>query len=603
MEQRNNDIGLFRRILQQASPYKYKIISYFFLSLLATPLALLAPIPLKIVVDNVIGNQPLPQWLDFLMPSAFQQSADSLLLFSIVFFLIIAVVTSLQSLYCNNILQTKITQNLILDFRSKLLNHSQKLSIGFHDTKGVSHTSYRLYYDTFAIQQVIFSTIIPMISAVVTFISMFYIIMLLDSTLALVALVVSPLIVFITSRYRKPLRGAWRHYKKADKKSLSIIDEVLNMLRVVKAFGRENYEGTRFLTTSRTAIQSRMKVEWLQAGLTLLLGLTTAIGTVLVLYLGTVHVLEGVLSLGNLLVIMSYLKQLYGPMQTFGKKIASVQSYLASAERAFELIDHPTEVIELKDAKPIRRVSGAFTFENVSFSYNKRDPILQNINFAIAPGTRVGIAGRTGAGKTTLLNLLFRFYDPDTGRILLDGQDIKNYRLDDLRRQYSIVLQDALLFSSSISENIAYGVPNCTEGDIIRAAKLANAHAFIEKLPEGYNTLVGEKGMRLSGGERQRIALARAFISDAPILVLDEPTSSVDIKTETAIVESMEKVMSNRTTFIIAHRLSTLESCDLLLIIEDGKIVKSTTDVFNTVRNAILDGTLVVDAKGEIVDH
>ena len=599
----NRDLNLFKRILQQVKPYRKKLLSYFFLSFMATPLALLVPIPLKIVVDQVIGGQPLPNWLNVLTPESLQGSTQGILLFAILFFLVIAVVTSLQSIYCQNILQTQITENILLDFRSRLLKYSQKLSIGFHDSKGVSHSTYRLYYDTYSIQHVIFNTVVPVITAMLTFLAMFYIIWLLDRELALVALVVAPLIVVVTSRFQKPLREAWRTNKKDDRKALAVIQEVLSMLRVVKAFGREEYEGKRYSDNSKNTIRSRMKAEWLQAWLALLLGLTVAVGTVLVLYLGTVHVLEGVLTLGNLLVIMSYLKQLYDPMQTFGKKIGNVQSYFASAERAFELLDHPPEVEESKNAKPVNRALGAFSFENVSFSYNKRDAVLQNISFEIPPGTRVGIAGRTGAGKSTLLNLLFRFYDPDSGRILLDGDDIKNYRLEDLRKQYSIVLQDPLLFSSSIAENIAYGLPDSTHENIIKAAKLANAHDFIEKLPDGYDTKVGEKGMQLSGGERQRIALARAFISDAPILVLDEPTSSVDVKTESAIVESLENVMHNRTTFIIAHRLSTLESCDLLLIIENGKIVKSTTDVYNTVRNAILDGSLVVDAKGEIVDH
>ena len=599
----DKDTSLFRRTLRQALPYRLKIFSFFLLSLLATPLALLTPIPLKIVVDNVVGDQPVPNWLDLVIPNAILESQNNLLVFSIVLFMVIAFLSSLQKLYGENILRTKISQNILLDFRSRLLNHAQKLSIGFHDSNGMGHTSYRIQYDTLAIQNIIFNTLIPLITAVFTFCSMFYVMLLLDQSLALVALVIAPVIFLLTYFYRKPLRKGWRKHKKLDYSSLSIINEVLSMIRIIKAFGREKHEGSRYYQSSTEAIRSRMKVEWLQGSLTLLMGVTTAAGTVVVLYLGALHVINGSLSLGNLLVIMSYLSQLYSPLKSIGSKVAGMQSYLASAERAFSLLEQPAEVPVLPGAKKLKNTAGHIKFDEVSFGYNERKRVLQNISFEVQSGMRVGIAGRTGAGKSTLMNLLFRFYDPEAGRIVLDGHDLRNYKLKDLRDQFSIMLQDSLLFSGTIADNIAYGAPGCSEEEIIHAAKVANAHNFIEQLPEGYQTKVGEKGMKLSGGERQRIALARAFISDASILVLDEPTSSVDTKTETAIVDSLEKVMQGRTTFIIAHRLSTLESCDMLLILENGRIVKNTTNVIETVRDALLSGDLQVDAKGEIVDY
>lgn len=603
MEKDFKDFSLFRKILQQAKPYRFKIVWFFFLSILATPLALLAPVPLKIVVDNVINKDEMPYWLDVFIPTSVQQSSHQLLLFSIFLFLFIAVFSSLHKLYTWNILHTKITENLLLDFRSRLLNYAQRLSIGFHDAKGISHASYRIHYDTFAIQLVIFGTIISLVSAILTFVAMMYIMLVLDSTLALLALVFAPFIFLFTELFRKGLRRGWTDYKNQDHNALSIINEVLSMLRVIKVFGREEYEGGRFLRTSQRAIGSRMKVAWLDVFLTFLIGLTTTAGTVLVLFIGTKHVMEGVLSLGSLLLIMSYLAQLYTPLKTIGSKVAGLQAQLTSAERAFSLLEHPLEVSDTPDSIPIKDTRGQIKFEQVSFSYNERHQVLKNISFEVRSGMRVGIAGRTGAGKSTLISLLFRFYDPDSGRILLDGRDIRQYMLKDYRKLFSFVLQDSLLFSGSISENIAYGAPGSNEKEIIRAAKVANAHEFITNLPEGYQTKAGEKGMKLSGGERQRIALARAFIADAPILVFDEPTSSVDTKTEAAIVDSMDRFMKGRTTFIIAHRLTTLERCDLLLIIEDGKIIKSTTNVKQTIREAILNGSLHVDAKGEFIDQ
>ena len=603
MKNKHADSSLFRRILKQAQPYRFRIGGFFMLSLLATPLALLAPVPMKIVVDNVINQGPFPNWLEPLVPTSVQTTPAALLVFSIVFFLIITLLTTIHKLFTWNILYTRITEKMLLDFRSRLLNYAQRLSIGFHDSHGTSHASYRIHYDTYAVQNVVFDTIIPLTSSVLTFVAMLFIVFQLDLTLALIAIIAVPFIFLMTSLYRKPLRKGWTDYKNQDYAALSIVNEVLSMLRVIKAFGREEYEGKRFSSDTQTAIHTKMRVTWMDVSLSVLMTLTTTVGTVAVLYIGTLHVLDGSLTLGNLLLIMSYLAQLYSPLKTIGSKVAGLQAQLASAERAFDLLDHPNETEEKPNALPLEEARGAIRFEHVTFSYNKKDDVLKNINCDIPAGTRVGIAGKTGSGKSTLVSLLFRFYDPDSGRILLDGRDLKDYRLKDLRRQFSIVLQDSMLFSGTIAENIAYGTMDKVDmGDIIRAAEVANAHEFITRLPDGYNSQVGERGMKLSGGERQRIALARAFISDAPMLVLDEPTSSVDTRTESVIVHSMDKLMEGKTTFIIAHRLTTLESCDLLLVIDDGRIVNVTSRVKETVRQAVLDGGLEINAKGEILD-
>src|SRR5437899_41031 len=277
--------------------------------------------------------------------------------------------------------------------------------------------------------------------------------------------------------------------------------------------------------------------------------------------------------------VMASISRLYEPLKTISKKSASLQSHLASAERAFALLDHPPDVSERPNARRLARATGAVAFRHVSFAYDGGSRRLHDVSFDVDPGTRVGITGATGAGKTTLLSLLTRFYDPTEGQILLDGVDLREYRLADLRHQFAIVLQDPVLFSTSIAENIAYARPTAGHQDIVAAAKAANAHEFIVGLPDGYETRVGERGMRLSGGERQRVSLARAFLKDAPILIFDEPTSSVDVRTEAAILEAMERLMNGRTTFVIAHRLTTLKNCDSLLVIEDGRLVDSKSAV------------------------
>jgi ATP-binding cassette subfamily B protein len=342
---------------------------------------------------------------------------------------------------------------------------------------------------------------------------------------------------------------------------------------VVKAFGREDHEEARFIRRSDKGMWARIRLEFMEGTFGILIALITAAGTAAVVFIGIEAIKSGTLTRGDLLLVMGYLTQLYAPLKTMSKKVASMQSHLVGAERAFALLDETPDVVERPDARRLLRARGAMVFDDVSFAYEAERPVLRNISLRIAPGTRLGITGATGAGKTTLVNLLTRFYDPTAGRISLDGVDLRDYKLADLRNQFAIVLQEPVLFSTSIAENISYARPEATQSEIIEAARAANVHDFIRLLPQGYGTLVGERGMRLSGGERQRISIARAFLKDAPILILDEPTSSIDLNTEAAIVEAIERLINRRTTFIIAHRTSTLRYCDQVLRIDSGHLL------------------------------
>src|SRR5438132_132615 len=309
----------------------------------------------------------------------------------------------------------------------------------------------------------------------------------------------------------------------------------------------------------------------------MLVGLTSVLGTAAVLFIGVRHVVAGVLTVGQLWMALRYLDKLYEPLKTISKKAAGIQSYLASAERAFALLDEQPEVPERPNARPIGRARGAVAFRHVSFAYGPDRPVLHDVSCAIAAGTRLGIVGATGAGKTTLISLLTRFYDPTEGQILLDDVDLREYKLADLRRQFAVVLQEPVLFSLSIADNIAYAAPGASRDQIVAAAQAANAHEFIERLPPGYRTEVGERGVKLSGGQRQRIALARAFLKDSPVLILDEPTSSVDAKTESAIVEALERLKQGRTVIVISHRPTTLAGCSAFLSVDGGRVVAQTT--------------------------
>jgi ATP-binding cassette subfamily B protein len=311
----------------------------------------------------------------------------------------------------------------------------------------------------------------------------------------------------------------------------------------------------------------------------LLVGLTTSVGGAIVLFVGARHVQAGLITTGELVLVMSYLLQLYAPLKTMSKNAGSLQGYLASAERAFAVLDQQPEVRERPGARSLPRARGDLVFEGVSFGYGTRKPVLEEVSLHVRPGMRLAVTGATGAGKTTLVSLLNRFYDPTEGRILLDGVDLRDYRLSDLRNQFAVVLQEPLLFSTSIGENIAYARPEASLEEVAAAAAAAGADAFIEALPDGYDTLVGERGVRLSGGERQRISLARAFLRDAPILILDEPTSSVDAQTERVIMNAMYQLMKGRTTLMIAHRVATLGRCDHRIELSAGRVVGMTTGI------------------------
>lgn len=586
----HTDFKLLTRMLKEARPFWGKIVLIFFVNLLGTPIALLSPLPLKIAVDNIISGQPLPDILANVLPNTLHEGTP-LLVLVIGFVLAIALLSGLHAL-ASSLLSTYVAEKMVLGFRGKIFRHVQRLSIAYHDMKGTTDSSYRIQYDASAVQRLSMETVVPLLTAIITVFAMFYVIAKIDLQLAIVALLISPPLMLLVRGYRQPLRMQWRKVKTLEHAAWEVMNEVLGALRVVKAFGQEQREYDRFVQHSSDGVRARIRVEVAKGTYTLLVGLLTAAGTGAVLFIGIGHVQEGTLTLGALLVVMSYLGQLISPLRSIGGRITGLQGALASAERTFAVLDETPEVVEKPGARPIARVRGAVAVEHLTFAYEPGQPVLTDISFDVAAGTRVGIAGKTGAGKTTLVNLITRFYDPESGRILVDGVDIRDYKLDDYRNQFAIVLQEPVLFSSSIAENIAYARPDASEKDVVAAAKLANAHDFISGFPDGYDTRVGHRGLRLSGGERQRIGLARAFLKDAPILILDEPTSSVDMTTESGIIDAMDRLMKGRTTFIIAHRLTTLEQCDKLLVIQAGSLVRETSDVSMVVREALEVGGL-----------
>ena len=563
--------NVVRRIVGEARPFRRQIAVVALLDLLATPLLLLTPIPVKIAVDSVLGDRPLPGFLQPVVPDAFEESSFRLLIVAAVLQILIVLLGEGQQVAVY-VLRTVTGERMTVRFRARLFRHVQRLSMLFHDTRGTADSIYRIQWDAPALQWITLYGLISMGSAVVMLVAMAAVTASLDAQLAVISLAVTPVLFLLAHGYNARMRARYRELKGIESNALEVIQEVLTAFRVVKAFGRERSEEERFVTRADEHVRAQIRLSWSEGIFGLLVNLTTAIGTATVLFIGVRGVQTGRLSLGELLMVITYLAQLYAPLTIISKEIATLQSGLASAERAFELLDEVPDVEEIPDAKPIDRARGEIELVDVRFGYPNSPPVLDGASLRLAAGTSVGVVGRTGAGKTTLVSLLPRFLDPLKGAVLLDGVDIRQYRIADLRNQFAIVLQDSVLFSTTIAQNIAYARPEATEDDIVAAARAAGAHEFILGLPDAYETFVGERGMRLSGGERQRIGLARAFLKDAPILILDEPTSAVDVKTEASIMQTMERLMAGRTTIMIAHRLSTLETCDVVVEVRDGSL-------------------------------
>jgi ATP-binding cassette, subfamily B, bacterial len=571
------DVALFRRLLALARPYRLRLMALLAVGSLASPIALLAPLPLKIVVDSVLGPHPPPRLLVTLLPSAWTRTPGPLLAIVAGMVIVVALLNHLRELTVA-LLRASTAGKLTLEVRARLFRHAQRLSLAYHESAGIADSAYRIQNDAPALQYVVIDGVIPLFTASVTFAGMVAVTAVVDWRLALVAMTISPVLLALSHTFRRRLRRQAREVKALESSSLSVVQEVLAAVRIVKAFAQEDRESERFARHSTATMRARVRMALAEGGYALLVGLVMAVGTAAVMLIGVRSVRSGTLTLGALLLVLGYLAQLYEPLKSMSRKAADLQGHLASAERAFSLLDQAPDVPERPSARRVVRATGTVSFRAVSFGYAPDRQVLRDVSFHVEPGTRLGLAGATGAGKTTLINLLVRFFDPTAGEILLDGVDLRDYRVSDLRNQYAIVPQEPVLFATSIAENIAYARPDASEREIVAAAEAANAHEFIRRLPLGYETQVGDRGMRLSGGERQRVAIARAFLKDAPLLVFDEPTSAIDMRTETAIVDAMERLMRGRTSFLITHRPSTLSSCDRVLQVEGGRVT-ATTDV------------------------
>jgi ATP-binding cassette, subfamily B, bacterial len=552
----------------------WKALSLAFVAVLGVTLTdLLEPWPLKLVFDYLLKSKPLPEWLNPIASTFGTNDKVSLLNFAAIALVVIALLSAISS-YSEKYLTSSVGQWVVHDLRRTLYSHIQRLSLSYHDEKSTGDLISRVTSDIEAIQNLVSSALLGTLINSLTLIGMLGVMLYLSWKFTLVALCVAPVLFVVAYTFTRRIKTASRAVRKKEGEIVSVIAEVLSSMRVVKAFAREDYEQKRLEQESLESVEISLQARSIKAKLAPLVEVIVACGTAIAVWYGSRLVLAGTLTPGSLLVFLLYLGKMYKPMRELSKMADTFSKAVVGWERIQEVLETESQVPDKRGAVLAPRFRGRIELDDVSFSYGPDQEILKNINLTIEPGQVAALVGPSGAGKTTLVGLIARFYDPEAGSVRIDGKDVRTFKQRSLRQRISFVLQDTLLFHTTVWQNIAYGRPEASRDEIIRAAQLANAHEFIEQMPEGYDTLVGERGATVSGGQRQRIAIARAIVRDAPILILDEPSSGLDANSEQLVFEALERLMRKKTCVVIAHRLSTIQRADSIFVLNEGTIVE-----------------------------
>ena len=568
-------IGIDARHLQYLRPYRLLLVVSVVLILIVALLDIIAPWPLKFIIDNVLGSKPFTgpggEWLA-------AQLGDDQRVQTIILGSSLLTITILQGLaaFAYEYISGQIQERSSFLLRSDVFRHVQSLPLQFFDQARMGDMLKRVNDDAGKIMVALVGSMSDFLVNSVKFIGFAGVMLFVNWRFSLIVLAYVPLLLFLYFTFRRNIRATAKDARKQEGEMMNLTLETLSAIREVKAFGREDHQLAQFEEHGKERIRSALRsIRW-EASFSPVVDFVQAANTAAVIWFGVSQVLIGNLTVGALIIFMAYLKDMYSPIRHFSKLSANLQKAAASSDRLARILDVNVLIQDAPDAQSLERAHGSIVLDGISFAYpNAPDkPVLEDIDLLVKPGKVVALVGGTGAGKSTVTSLLMRFYEATSGRILLDGQDIRKIKVGDLRRQFAIVPQESILFARSIWDNIAYGRPEATQAQILEAAKAANAHEFIVRMQNGYDTVIGERGSTLSGGQRQRIAIARAVLRDAPILVLDEPTAALDAESEELVMGALDRLMNGRTTFIVAHRLSTIRTADLIVVMERGRIIE-----------------------------
>ncbi len=555
------------KVLRRLQPYRLAFTVAVLQVLLIGVLELAKPWPLKVVVDNVLGHRPIG------VPALGSLSPRELLL--VACGALVGVYALLGALsVSSNYASISVGQRMVNDFRSELYAHLARLSLAFHSRREVGDLLYRLTSDTFAIQTLTMNGFFPILTSMVLLGGMVVVMVRIDPLLTLAALVEVPFLFLAITRLSSRITALSTDARMKESAFWSMAQRTMGAIRVIQAFTTEEEEHGRFVERSSASLAANLRLYTFQSVYSAFVNVLIAVGTAVVLWLGASHVLDGTLTVGDVLVFTTYLASLYAPINSLTQTWGLIQGAKVGAERVFEILETQPDLPDGPRSLARGEVHGAVTFEDVHFGYDESRRVLKGVSFHARAGDLIALVGATGAGKTTLVSLIPRFYDPTAGRVLLDGIDVRDFQLRGLRQQVAMVLQQPLVFPTSVRENVAYGRPDATAAQIADAVRLAQLDDFLSRLPAGLDTIVGESGATLSGGEQLRITIARAILRDAPLLILDEPTAALDAETEARVMQGLERLMEGRTTFVIAHRLSTVRRADVILVLENGRIAE-----------------------------
>ena len=562
-----------RLVLELVRPYHGWLIIVFSAMLLETAMSIAAPWPLKIILDNVVGKHTLPEFLTWLRDFSFGEKTLALAGVAAAATVLIAVIGAIAG-YIDNYYTESVAQYVANDLRQRLYHHLHRLSLRYYDTHQIGNLLSTITSDVATIQSFASTTLLSILIDSLTIFGMVGVMLYLNFDFALVAVGVTPFLLLFVARFKTAVKKATHEVRIHQSDILAVVQQGLESIRSVKAFGRQEMEEDRLREASMETVQAALKARRVKSLLSPIVSITVSLCVAFVLWRGAGLILSDAMTIGALTVFLSYLTKFFKPVQDLAKMTNVIAQAAVGMERIQTILDADTIVPQKPDAIAPGKLLGEIVFDHVAFAYDPASPVLRDINLTIKPGQRIGICGPTGGGKSTVVSLIPRYYDPTSGRVIIDGLDVTDYKIDLLREQIGFVLQETVLFAGSIRDNIAYGRPGATPKEIIEAARMANAHEFILQMPHGYDSIVGERGLTLSGGQRQRIGIARAIVRNSPILILDEPTAALDTESEKLVMEALERLMKGRTVITIAHRLSTIRNADKIVVLKGGLIAE-----------------------------